>query len=218
MHQIVTVLSIATAGPVETAVLRGEIEVAVAGAGQALDALLTCVQRALVGAGAELDHVELVAVCTGPGSFTGLRIGASFAKSLAQARSLPIVGVSSFDIFEDPRQRELFPRVSVVEGKRDYYYVRIVRAPEAAPEHLRGTTAQLAAAGIELLAAALPPGEQARRTARLGLAHFQTGAGAQWQNIALDYGQRPNAVLNWESGLAAARRGRASGPSKEGAR
>ena len=49
----------------------------------ALDALL---QRA----GTTLDHLEGIAVSDGPGSFTGLRVGASVAKALAHARGVPL--------------------------------------------------------------------------------------------------------------------------------
>jgi tRNA threonylcarbamoyladenosine biosynthesis protein TsaB len=39
--------------------------------------------------------LERVVTTTGPGSFTGLRIGLSAARGLALARSIPVVGVSS---------------------------------------------------------------------------------------------------------------------------
>ncbi len=38
-----------------------------------------------------------IAVCIGPGSYTGVRIGLAYAKGLGLALSLPVIGVSTFD-------------------------------------------------------------------------------------------------------------------------
>jgi len=43
------------------------------------------------------DAVDTLAVGIGPGTFTGLRIALSYAKGLAFAAGLPLVGVSSYD-------------------------------------------------------------------------------------------------------------------------
>lgn len=45
-----------------------------------------------------LDEVDAVAVTSGPGSFTGLRIGVTAAKALALALEVPIVGVPTLDV------------------------------------------------------------------------------------------------------------------------
>lgn len=49
-------------------------------------------------AGVEIQNLKLLAVATGPGSFTGLRIGMALAKGIALALHLPIIGIPTLDI------------------------------------------------------------------------------------------------------------------------
>lgn len=58
-------------------------------------ALLALAVDVLDEVGIGWDQLDLLAVGTGPGTFTGLRIGISTARALARARDLPIVGVST---------------------------------------------------------------------------------------------------------------------------
>ena len=59
--------------------------------------LLAQIDEALDSASASIDDVTAVAVGTGPGSFTGLRVGLATAKTIAYARSLPLIAVMSTD-------------------------------------------------------------------------------------------------------------------------
>ena len=45
-------------------------------------------------AGIELSEISVVAVDVGPGLFTGMRVGLSAAKAIAQALSVPMIGLS----------------------------------------------------------------------------------------------------------------------------
>ena len=45
-----------------------------------------------------INDIDLIAVCEGPGSFTGLRIGMSTVKAISHINKLPIVGVNSLEV------------------------------------------------------------------------------------------------------------------------
>ena len=59
--------------------------------------LLPMCQTMLDNCGHQLSQVDVIAVASGPGSFTGLRIGLSTAKGLAWPRQLPCIGVSTLE-------------------------------------------------------------------------------------------------------------------------
>jgi tRNA threonylcarbamoyladenosine biosynthesis protein TsaB len=52
-------------------------------------------RAAISDAGVSLAELDRIGVTVGPGSFTGLRVGLAFAKGLALAAGLPVVGVGT---------------------------------------------------------------------------------------------------------------------------
>jgi tRNA threonylcarbamoyladenosine biosynthesis protein TsaB len=60
--------------------------------------LLPAVENCLGEAGITLKSVDLLAAATGPGSFTGLRVGLTTVKAWAELYGKPIVGVSRLEV------------------------------------------------------------------------------------------------------------------------
>lgn len=59
--------------------------------------LMAVIESALDAAGLSYTDLGMIAVCVGPGSFTGVRVGVSAARGLALALNVPAVGVSSLE-------------------------------------------------------------------------------------------------------------------------
>ena len=59
--------------------------------------LFPMISSALARAGIGYEGVGRIAVCTGPGSFTGLRIGVAAARGIALGRGIPVIGISRFE-------------------------------------------------------------------------------------------------------------------------
>lgn len=112
----------------------------------------------------QLNHpkVDAIAVCVGPGSFTGLRVGLAAAKALALAWSVPVHGVSSLDaVAHDARVNHAGPLLIVHDALRGQVYARSFASPtlpdiEAMlPEHAaaiaRYAQLPIAGSGVALL-------------------------------------------------------------------
>lgn len=70
----------------------------------------------------DINDIDVFSVCTGPGSFTGLRIGMATVKTLAQFTNKPIVGVSSLDaLYENCK---LFDGIvcPIIDARHDEVY------------------------------------------------------------------------------------------------
>lgn len=62
--------------------------------------LVPAIQETLKEAGLSFKDINAIAVGIGPGSFTGIRLGLSTAKTLAQAGSIPLYGIPTTEALQ----------------------------------------------------------------------------------------------------------------------
>jgi tRNA threonylcarbamoyladenosine biosynthesis protein TsaB len=80
--------------------------------------LLGLVDEVLEAAGVRLEDVGRIAVGTGPGSFTGLRIGIATARGLAQGTGAELVGVSTLRALALNAEGSDRPVAAVIDARR----------------------------------------------------------------------------------------------------
>lgn len=83
--------------------------------------LMPQLEKLLLENGLKLKDMDFLAVCLGPGSFTGIRIGVSTIKALCFSLSLPCLAVTSFDCLAYNKQNGKV--LSVIDAGHDNFYV-----------------------------------------------------------------------------------------------
>jgi tRNA threonylcarbamoyladenosine biosynthesis protein TsaB len=103
------------------------VEESMVGARRHAAGLLTMIAGALERAGITLDDLTGLALSDGPGSFTGLRVGASVAKALVQARGLPLWTAPSLMVRAAGVAREGEAVLAVADALRGEIYAAAYR-------------------------------------------------------------------------------------------
>jgi tRNA threonylcarbamoyladenosine biosynthesis protein TsaB len=125
------VLAFDTATDVATSALVEDREVLGERTSRAVT-LLEDVDALLRQAGARTGDIQGLAVGTGPGSFTGLRVGLATARGLALALGVPVAGVSTLDALAAGAPGAL----PVIDARRGEVFVLQAEPRVLAPEDL----------------------------------------------------------------------------------
>ena len=84
--------------------------------------LLPMIEQMLKLSGYKLDDVELFACSSGPGSFTGVRIGVATIKGLAFGKDIPCVGVSSLEALAESLVDRPGVICPMIDARREQVY------------------------------------------------------------------------------------------------
>lgn len=99
-------------------------------------ALLSAVHGALQVADTTIEQLYAVGIASGPGSFTGLRIGLAIAKGLCEALGRPLVGISRLTTLMQASGSEV--GLGVLSAGRKELYIREHAGDGTAREFLKG--------------------------------------------------------------------------------
>jgi tRNA threonylcarbamoyladenosine biosynthesis protein TsaB len=134
----VTLLALDTS-TAQVAVALGDADgilaaVALAGRRRHAEQITPAIEFVLDQAGRAPSDLAAVAVGVGPGLFTGLRVGVTTAKVMAQALGVPVVAVSSLDVVAEAVADAGTPVVAVLDARRDEVYAAVYRPGGEGPE------------------------------------------------------------------------------------
>jgi tRNA threonylcarbamoyladenosine biosynthesis protein TsaB len=140
--------------------------------GQA-ERLVPLLEELLADVGIGWGDLQAIAVGTGPGNFTGVRIAVSAARGLALGLGIPAVGVTRLEAVAHGLPR---PVTVIEDARRGELYVQLFTEAGAGPAHLAthvvaATAATGSAAGAAAMPAAMPFVEA---IARIGAARAAT--------------------------------------------
>ncbi|NOJ39635.1 tRNA (adenosine(37)-N6)-threonylcarbamoyltransferase complex dimerization subunit type 1 TsaB [Bradyrhizobium australiense] len=121
------------------------------------EALMPLIARVMKASGVAFTALDRIAATTGPGSFTGLRVGLSAARGIALAAGKPVVGVTTLTAFAAPIVGEdgEHPVISAIDARHDHVYFQV-----------------LAGAGRSLIKPKVAPIAEALEAARFGAPHL----------------------------------------------
>jgi tRNA threonylcarbamoyl adenosine modification protein YeaZ len=133
------------------------------------EALMPLLARLMETAGIGFAALDRVVVTTGPGSFTGLRVGIAAARGIALAAGKPALGLSTLAAYAAPHMAadDRLPVVAAIDARHDHVYLQVfgprgrtviaprlaslreaVQAAAAAPACIVGSAAQAVAAAL----------------------------------------------------------------------
>ncbi len=91
------------------------------------EALMPLLARLMDEAAMAFRDLDRVVVTTGPGSFTGLRVGIAAARGIALAAEKPAVGISTLSAYAAPHLAadDAIPVVAVIDARHEHVYLQV---------------------------------------------------------------------------------------------
>lgn len=200
----------ATIGSIALADTRGVIaEARLEAPGGFGQVLFREIEVLLSRANVRLADIGLYAAASGPGSFTGVRIGLAAIKGLAEVAGKPAVGISNLEALAQFGSVEL--RAPVIDARRGEVFAALLNSEgaEVIPASVlpfREFVALIGDRAVEYISVGFDPGvpftsaplELAGAIARNAIARYASGALCDPAAIEANYVRRSDAEVFWK--------------------
>src|SRR3954453_3155610 len=92
------------------------------------EALMPLIARVMKASGVAFAALDRITATTGPGSFTGLRVGLSAARGIGLAAGKPVVGITTLTAYAAPVVSETgeAPVIAAIDARHDHVYFQAV--------------------------------------------------------------------------------------------
>jgi len=91
------------------------------------EALIPLIARVMKQSDMRFRDLGRIAVTTGPGSFTGVRVGLAAARGFGVATAVPVVGVSTLSVYAAPYLADdgKSPVVAAIDARHDHVFLQV---------------------------------------------------------------------------------------------
>lgn len=136
------------------------------------ESLMPVIDTVMRDSGLSFSDLDRIAVTTGPGSFTGLRVGIAAARGIGLAAGKPVVGLTTLTALAAPliAADDRLPVTAAIDARHDHVYAqifgpggrtvlsaRIISVADAVRAAIAMDKMRLVGSGATLMAAAWPP-------------------------------------------------------------
>jgi tRNA threonylcarbamoyl adenosine modification protein YeaZ len=90
------------------------------------ESIMTMIDEVLHRENLTLNSLKGIIISTGPGSFTGLRVGMAVAKGLAVSLKIPLLGISIFNAVVERIYANYKETAVVIPSRREEYYLGFI--------------------------------------------------------------------------------------------
>ncbi len=85
--------------------------------------IMSVIDEAFKTAGIKPRELDKIFIANGPGSFTGIRVGLTVAKTMAWALNVPVISISSLEVIASTPSNQ--NNIAVIDARRGYVYAGV---------------------------------------------------------------------------------------------